>query len=153
VAVVLVKRGWRALRGWYSFERMMLLILVFMYLAGFREIREESRNRADAVAAETEKRAAAIRAENRERRDQACAISERKQASDILKLERTYAYLLRQPREAFEEKNSLPSEVVRALPQSEEEARTDDAPPFCDEPGIGLREPDMKVPARPAKFR
>jgi hypothetical protein len=149
VAVVLVKH----FREWYSFERLMLLVLVVMYLAGFREIREESRNRANAVAAETRERANALRAENRERRDQACAISEHKQETDIMKLKRTYAYLLRQPREALEEKNSLPSEVVRALPQSEEEARTDDAPPFCDEPGIGLKEPDMKVPSRPAKFR
>jgi hypothetical protein len=152
VAVVLVKRGWRALREWYSFERMMLLILVVMYLAGFREIREESKNRAEAVAAETEKRAAAIRAENRERRDQSCAISERKQATDIKKLRQTYAYLHRKRREGRLGED-LPREVIRALPRSEAEAHEDDAPPFCDEKGIGLPEPDPVIPSRPREFR
>jgi hypothetical protein len=39
------------------------------------------------------------------------------------------------------------------LSTTEAEARMDDAPPFCDDEGIGLPEPDPVVPPRPVKFR
>jgi hypothetical protein len=124
VAVVLVK-------GWYSFERLMLLVLVVMYFVGFKQIHEEGKVR----------------------RDQTCVIFERKHKTDVEKLTRTYDYLQRQPDSAFRDPTSLPNEVIRSLSTTEAEARMDDAPPFCDDEGIGLPEPDPVVPPRPLKFR
>ena len=87
-----------------------------------------------------------IVAENRERRDQSCALSERDHLADVKRLRRTYAYLRRLPRDEWG--TNLTREVVRGLPDLEREARVDVAPAFCDEPNIGLPEPDPKLPAR-----
>jgi hypothetical protein len=89
-----------------------------------------------------------VRREGSERRDQSCRIAERKQRADVERLHRTYAYLLRELR-AGRTDTPLNIEVLRGLGQAEAEAREDDAPPFCDEPGVGLPEPDPVVPDRP----
>lgn len=97
-----------------------------------------------------------INQEGVERRDQSCRISEAKQAKDVSQLERTYRYLLDlSPSEA---RSTLNQAILQGLPLVEKEARLDDAPPFCDEHDpdgkpIGLAEPDMKVPDRPAGLR
>ena len=88
-----------------------------------------------------------IEAEGVERRDQSCDISEAKHKADVVQLERTYAYLLSlSPRE---KRSSINRAVLANLPNVEREARLDPAPSFCDEPGVGLKEPDPKIPARP----
>jgi hypothetical protein len=85
--------------------------------------------------------------ERAERTDAACAINEGKQADDIRSLKLTYEYVLsltaRQRREPI---NAL---IIRELPRVRQDATTDDAAPFCDEPGVGLKEPDPKVPPIP----
>jgi len=85
------------------------------------------------------------------RRDQACTISERKQLADVQQLRRTYAYLLSlSPRER---RSRLNMAVLQQLPSVEQEARFDDAPKFCDQPHLGLPEPDSKIPKRPRALR
>lgn len=91
----------------------------------------------------------AYSAEQRERRDQACAISEAKQRKDIDTLRRTYAFLLDPP----PDQRGLARLVRPDLARVEAEARLDDAPPYCDEDGIGESEPDPTVPRRPEALR
>jgi hypothetical protein len=86
--------------------------------------------------------------EREKRTDQICRIDERKQQKDIRQLERTYGYLLRELR-AGRMDQPLNVEILRGLQQTEADAREDDAPPFCDEEGVGLPEPDPVVPDRP----
>lgn len=94
-----------------------------------------------------------IEAEATVRRDQNCIITERQQAREVRQLEGTYEYLLKQPRRELLHPGSLPREVFIRLPLTEEVAHEDDAPPYCDEPNIGLPEPDLKVPERPRALR
>lgn len=94
-----------------------------------------------------------LASEGADRRDQSCRLFEGDHLADVQRLMRTYAYLERQSRTS-----DLTSEVVRGLPELEQEARVDTAPAYCDEPGakaekagadpVGLPEPDPKVPAR-----
>ena len=89
----------------------------------------------------------AIERERIERTNQSCDITERKQADDVRKLRNTYDYLVGlTPRQR---RTALNAAIIRQLPRTEEEARRDDAPAFCDEPGVGLPEPDPKLPRRP----
>jgi hypothetical protein len=93
---------------------------------------------------------AAVRQSNREtaaRVDQTCAISEAKQRSDSDALIRTYRYLsslsgrqLAQP---------INRAILANLPVTIRAAQIDDAPAFCDKPGVGLPEPDPPLPCAP----
>jgi hypothetical protein len=93
---------------------------------------------------------AAVRQSNREtaaRVDQTCAISEAKQRSDSDALIRTYQYLssltghqLAQP---------INRAILANLPVTIRAAQIDDAPAFCDKPGVGLPEPDPPLPCVP----
>jgi hypothetical protein len=80
-------------------------------------------------------------------------ITEGEQAAEIRDLQRTYDFLLRQPPRDLQNDQTLAGEIVRGLAQIEEEAHRDNAPAFCDEPGIGLPEPDPMIPHRPAVLR
>lgn len=82
-----------------------------------------------------------------QRRGQSCKISETKQAKDVKQLVKYYEYLLALSPE--ERNQTINKFIFKTLPDVELEASTDDAPDFCDEPGVGLPEPDMKIPARP----
>jgi hypothetical protein len=88
--------------------------------------------------------------EARERRDQMCRLFETDHAQDVERLRRTYAYLVRLTPE--QRAGNLNQEVFRGLSQLEEEARLDSAPEFCDEPDVGLAEPDPVIPQRPARL-
>lgn len=85
--------------------------------------------------------------EGRERRDEDCSIRESKQADDVRALRRLYRYLLGLSPEDLG--TDLNKAVLAGVPRAERDARTDDAPDYCDEPGIGEPEPDLKVPRRP----
>lgn len=88
-----------------------------------------------------------INQEGVERRDQSCTISERKQLTDVRQLQRVYLYLLKlSPSEA---RSPINMAIRQSLPIAEGEAHQDDAPDFCDEPHVGLPEPDQCVPPRP----
>lgn len=90
-----------------------------------------------------------LQAEAKQRRDQSCTIQEKKQLADIVQLQQTYRFLL----DPESKKNGLYGPVLIALPRTESEAREDDAPDFCDDPGVGLPEPDTKVPPRPTAIK
>lgn len=82
--------------------------------------------------------------------DQSCALAEQKQKDDVHQLRETYGYLVRH-RDSLD--RGLAKEIVRALPEAEHRAQQDDAPPYCDEPNVGLPEPDLPIPPRPTFLR
>lgn len=86
--------------------------------------------------------------EGKGRRDQSCRQSEAKHLADVQELRRTYRFLT-DPAKRRLLGRGLARLIILTLPQREREARVDPAPPFCDEPGIGLPEPDPTVPKRP----
>jgi hypothetical protein len=85
--------------------------------------------------------------ETTQRIDQTCAISETKQRADVDALIRTYRYLGGLSGRQLSE--PLNKAVLANLPSTIREAQTDDAPPFCDKPGVGLPEPDPPLPCPP----
>ena len=88
-----------------------------------------------------------IRSETRERIDETCRIQETKQRSDIESLRRTYEYLA--SLSSAELTQPLNRTILAGLPRTIREATIDDAPDYCDEPGVGLPEPDLRLPERP----
>lgn len=103
------------------------------------------------TANEAKRAVAAQRREAKERINESCTINERKQKVDVDQLARTYAYL-----EALapdEKGSALNRAIVAQLPTTEAAAREDDAPSYCDKPGVGLPEPDDPIPPRPASLR
>lgn len=116
-------------------------------------------------AVEANKRAIeAIEIESADRRDQTCQIFEAQHLANVTRLKRTYRYLEGLPRAEWG--STLTLAVLDGLPALETEARIDQAPPYCDEPGeaqeflfkkskgkeglppVGLPEPDPHVPHR-----
>ena len=85
------------------------------------------------------------------RRDQTCTIFERAQARDVRRLKDTYAYLVKLPQD--ERGDSINIAIRASLRNLEAEAKTDDAPKFCDEPGVGEKEPDPRIPRRPKSLK
>lgn len=78
------------------------------------------------------------------RADQVCRIFEQAHKDDVDQLIQTYAYLDKlTPQEVHDPLNTF---VILNLPTQEKRARTDSAPEFCDEPGVGLPEPDPVLP-------
>lgn len=86
--------------------------------------------------------------ESRERRDQSCKVTEKAQRVKEQQLARTYQFLVA-ARANGETGSTIYKFIVASLPAQEAKARLDEAPLFCDEPGIGLPEPDPVVPPRP----
>lgn len=93
--------------------------------------------------------------EARERQDQLCTIAERKQLADVRQLHSTYDYLAKKVAQDIDPNAGVISlnDILASLPQVEEDAFFDDAPEFCDEPGVGLPEPDPEIPTRPFSLR
>lgn len=80
------------------------------------------------------------------RRSQGCVIQEREQDAAAKQLANTYRYLRALPKE--EAKSTLNQFIIRRLPETEREARAKIAPPYCNDKGIGLEEPQAKFPER-----
>lgn len=98
-----------------------------------------------------EKQQRAAAAESVERRDQNCLLFERSQQRSVQALANTYKYLGGlTPRQLAEPLNRA---VLANLPQTISEAQTADAPPYCDDPGVGLPEPNPVVPKPPKGLR
>jgi hypothetical protein len=85
------------------------------------------------------------RKHNDEHADQACLLFEKSHLRDVKQLRQTYKFL----EETRGREVELRPFILAGLPAQEVEASNDDAPPFCDEPGVGLPEPDPVVPQRP----
>lgn len=88
-----------------------------------------------------------IRLETVERVEQDCLKEERDHLKDVKNLRRTYRFLLGYPVSAHDD--PLYVALIQTLPQTESAARTDNAPPYCDRPNVGLPEPDPVIPERP----
>jgi hypothetical protein len=80
-----------------------------------------------------------------ERKDADCVKDERDYFAKVNQLTQTYAFL-----KTADPESDLYKAVVTNLPQVEAEAKRDLAPEYCDEPNVGLPEPDPVVPKRPA---
>ena len=101
-----------------------------------------------------------IEREGIERRDQTCTLFETDHLQDAQRLARTYQYL--DNLTPAQRREPLNQALVAQLPETEAEARSDSAPPYCDEPGaeaekngaepVGLPEPDPILPERPASL-
>lgn len=89
----------------------------------------------------------ANQSETKKRIDQTCSIQETKQKNDVQALEQTYRYLSQLSGKELAQ--PLNKAVLANLPGVIREAETDDAPKFCDDPGVGLPEPDPVLPKRP----
>lgn len=107
---------------------------------------------ADAKRAATnaQRNVANLRAESKQRIDETCRISETRQRSDVRSLERTYGYLSQLTPKQFGE--PLNRAILAGLPSTVRDAETDDAPAYCDAKGVGLPEPDLKIPKRPSNL-
>lgn len=93
---------------------------------------------------------AALRASEKQRveaRDQICEGDEREHLNAVQRVDRTYDYLKRLP--VADRDDSITRAILRQLPDLEREASQDTAPKFCDEPNVGLPEPDVKAGPRP----
>jgi hypothetical protein len=84
---------------------------------------------------------------NTERIDQSCTTDEREHADNVRQLEQTYN-ALSSPTIRANLGPGLVTLIVSQMAELEKDARTDQAPPFCDEPGVGLPEPDPEPPER-----
>lgn len=90
-----------------------------------------------------------LKSETAQRIDETCRISESKQRNDSTALASTYAYLAGlSPKEFGQPLNRA---ILAGLPRTIREAATDDAPSYCDSPGVGLPEPDPPLPCLPGK--
>lgn len=88
-----------------------------------------------------------VRRESRQRVEQDCLKEERDHLKDVKNLRRTYRFLVNYPED--QRTDPLYIALIQTLPQTESAARTDNAPLYCDEPNVGLPEPDPAVPKRP----
>ena len=79
-------------------------------------------------------------------RDQNCLVFEGQHLTDVEQLRSTYAYLETLPRSEWG--SPLNAAIVRGLDPLEKKARMDSAPEYCDEPNLGLPEPDPRLPPK-----
>lgn len=153
----------RVLAFAWRYRVMVAWVLVSLLnaalFAGIVTAIQENRHTAVTAAhtAATAKHAAAdaraairrVKREGLKRRDQLCLADENAHLRDVKKLRATYRFLLGPPPPA---PSSLVLAVRLGLSSQEADAR-DHAPDFCDEPGIGLPEPDPIIPRRPKALR
>lgn len=155
----------RFIRHTTWFLRLLLVLwligAVFVTIAQIR-LGQQQDDLDDAVArVEAQQKAvaaqqAALVREGIERRHDTCTERETTQREDVVRLRRIYRYLLSLTAEERGER--LNQEVAGQLAEAEREAREDDADAYCDEKDpygndVGLPEPDLKIPKRPAKLR
>lgn len=98
-----------------------------------------------------------VKREGRRRRDNTCQGSEGQHLQEIIDLRRTYKFYSDPPPEfAGLLQNPL---VIQNLREDLRNAKQDDdrfgvfVPAYCDEPGIGRKEPDPIIPKPPASVR
>jgi hypothetical protein len=114
-----------------------------------------------------EANAKAVEREGVERRNQICLSDEREHLNEVQQLKNTYLYLVNLP--DSEVSSTFNRFIISQVPKTEDEAKIDTAPDFCDKPGakaekdwretdgkkgappVGLPEPDPVVPERPDK--
>lgn len=88
-------------------------------------------------------------AERKVRTNQNCEFAERTHLRDVEALRGTYQYLEAVEQQPSEKQSILYKLVIKTVPRTIAEGETDIAPQYCDNPGLGLPEPDPVIPARP----
>lgn len=91
-----------------------------------------------------------VQGEGARRRDQTCRLFERQAATAVDRLTQTYAYLARLTPEQRREPINVA--VIAQLRTTEQDAKTSAAPTYCDEAGVGLPEPNRRIPKRPSSL-
>jgi hypothetical protein len=127
------------------------------------DVADENRKTIERVEAN----AKAVEREGVERRDQICLSDEREHLNEVQQLRNTYLYLVNLP--DSEVSSTFNRFIISQVPKTEDEAKIDTAPEFCDKPGakaekewrdskgergappVGLPEPDPEIPERPDK--
>lgn len=142
----MVERARGAIGAWFhtnGWRDLWLLIVTALLFVGALRV-EATVNRVDETVG-------AIHSEGAERRDQVCTRDEREHQRAVEGLKLTYDFLVSlTPQERRGGINGL---LLRELPRTEERARLSAAPEFCDEPNVGLDEPNPEIPKRPAELR
>lgn len=103
----------------------------------------ENRSLLRQLRAEQEARAK----ETVKRVNQLCRGDEQEHKDNVRVLRQTYR-ILSDPDERSKFDPGLIQYAITNLPITERKARTDQAPKFCDKPGVGLPEPDPVVPKK-----
>lgn len=99
---------------------------------------------------------AKIEDESTQRRDQSCRGWEKAHAQEIKELKRSYAFY-RDPSPALKPLLDNPISLI-VLRERVRNAQSDQdqfgqfVPKYCDEPGVGVKEPDPKVPKTPPRI-
>lgn len=106
----------------------------------------QTTRRLDSQAAKERSAERARLADTAQRLDQTCTLFEGDHKADVEGLKLTYRYLRDLPEDEW--RLAINQLIVRQLPMTEREARTDRAPDFCDDPGRGLKEPDPVLPKK-----
>lgn len=84
--------------------------------------------------------------ETKDRVSQTCELFEGAHLNDVTQLKQTYKYIdALGPREV---KDTINQFIISGLPELELKARSDPAPEYCDEPDVGLPEPDPVLPKK-----
>lgn len=98
-----------------------------------------------------------VESEGRQRRDQSCRGQENQHLQEVIDLRRTYR-ILKDPPPVYRQLLQNPivlqdfAETIKAAQQDGDRFGVFVAP-FCDEPRIGLKEPDPKVPEPPLALK
>lgn len=124
---------------------MCIFVAVILFL--FYSSLEKQSDKAEHTAQETKQLVIKLEHEAIQRRNASCQITERDQRDEVRSLEVTYDYLVGLTDK--QRQTPLNKLIIKELPRAESEAKRDNAPKYCDEPGVGLPEPDKKVPERP----
>lgn len=133
----------------YVIAGLAIFATLGLFVSNQNRIQEQSRNNAEAISR--------IDTEGVERRDQNCNILESQHLESVRGLRLTYDYLAGLT--VAERQQPINRLLIAQLPQTERQARIDQAPEYCDEPGaaaeakgaepVGLPEPDPILPERP----
>lgn len=122
-----------------------LIIVSFGCIGGIYLSVEAAKDAGDA-ADQAKHAISSFKKESFQRRDDSCEISEREHLTDVKALRQTYKYI--DSLKPDEVKDTLNQFIIANMPQTEQNARIDVAPEYCDEPHIGLPEPDPVLPKK-----
>lgn len=140
------RRGYLAHLAWRHRQIGAYLLIVVVSAYAFWRV-DQAADTAKQAVAQVAKEERARSSEALRVRGQVCTVFETGHLEDVTRLERTYEFLdtLRRKRELT---STLGRAILAQLPETEKTARTDSAPDFCDEPNLGLPEPDPVLPRK-----
>lgn len=131
-----------------SFKKKVIIAITVVSIGCAVGIYQSRTAGEDAQSAATEANNAliAFEKESKQRRDQSCDITEKAQLKAVTDLRNTYKYIesLR-PKEV---RSTLNQFIIASMSKTYSDAATTVAPKYCDQPGIGLPEPNPVLPPK-----